>query len=79
MEKFHTMEGLVRGVPKHSVQPIVDGICTGIPRKPRPALATPVSAAAPSATKVPAAAFGSGMFGEGAGPAKGAARKPSKK
>ena len=72
-----TDSGLVRGVPKHSTRPVVDGIVTGVPRKPVPSAATPVSACHPSATAMPHAAFGSGVFGEGAGPAKahhGAAR-----
>ena len=69
--------GLVRGVPKHSTRPVVDGIVTGVPRKPVPSAATPVSECRASATSVPHAAFGSGIFGEGAGAAKahhGAAR-----
>lgn len=83
-EKFHTADGLVHGVPKHSVRPVVDGIVTGVPRKPRPALGTPTSACMPSATSVPHAAFGSGIFGEGAGPVarvpetKGKTRKAKK-
>lgn len=70
--------GLVRGVPKGSTRPVVDGIVTGVPRAAKPSAATPVSACKPSATPTPHAAFGSGIFGEGAGPAKahhGAARK----
>ena len=70
--------GLVRGVPKHSMRPLVDGIVTGLPRKAVPSAATPVAACQPSATQMPHASFGSGVFQEGAGPAKashGAARK----
>lgn len=63
-------DGLVHGVPKHSVRPIVDGIVTGLPRKAVPSSATPVSQCAASATSVPHAAFGSGIFGEGAGAAR---------
>ena len=62
-------DGLVHGVPKHSVRPIIDGIVTGIPRKAVPSAATPVSACMPSATPIPHGAFGSGVFGEGAGAA----------
>ena len=63
------MPGIYRGVPKHSTRPIVDGIVTGVPRKPHPSLATPTEApVGDSATHVPKAAFGSGIFGEGAGP-----------
>lgn len=70
--------GLVRGVPKHSMRPLVDGIVTGLPRKAVPSAATPVVACHASATPTPQAAFGSGVFGEGAGAEKathGAARK----
>ena len=70
-------DGLVRGVPKHSVRPVVDGIITGIARKAVPSAATPVEACHASATKIPHAAFGSGIFGEGAGAAKHSA--PEKK
>lgn len=78
-EKFHGMDGLVRGVPKHSVRPVVDGIVTGVPRNPRPALGTPTSGCMTSATKVPHAAFGSGIFQEGAGAAHHSAPAPEKK
>lgn len=78
-EKYHSMEGLVHGVPKHSVRPVVDGIVTGVPRKPRPALGTPTTACMSSATSVPHAAFGSGIFGEGAGAARHSAPTPAKK
>ena len=64
-----TMPGVYRGVPKHSVHPIVDGIVTGIPRRAHVPAATPTEAApGSSATHVPKAAFGSGIFQEGAGP-----------
>ena len=69
--------GLVRGVAKRTTRPIVDGIVTGVPRKAVPSAATPVSQCMSSATPTPQAAFGSGIFGEGAGPASkthGAAR-----
>lgn len=69
--------GLVRGVPKHSVRPVVDGIITGVPRVAKPSAATPVEKCHASATSIPAGAFGSGIFGEGASGAShhGAARK----
>ena len=70
-------DGLVHGIAKHSSRPLVDGIITGVPRVAKPPVATPVSSVAPSATAIPHAAFGSGIFGEGAGPAKAAA--PAKK
>ena len=70
--------GLVHGVAKHSVRPIIDGIVTGLPRKPRPSAATPVCSVAPSATATPHGAFGSGVFGEGAGAAGAASRHSSK-
>ena len=63
----HMMPGIVTGVPKRSMRPIVDGIVTGCPRNPKPSVATPTQKPDYlSATKVPHAAFGSGMFGEGA-------------
>lgn len=69
--------GLVRGVPKRTTRPIVDGIVTGVPRTANPSASTPVSECHASATLTPHAAFGSGVFGEGAAAAKahhGAAR-----
>jgi hypothetical protein len=63
------MPGVYRGVPKHSTKPIVDGIVSGIPRRAHVPAATPTEAApGSSATHVPKAAFGSGIFQEGAGP-----------
>ena len=64
-----TMPGIYRGVPKHSTRPVVDGIVCGIPRRAHVPAATPTEAApGTSATHVPKAAFGSGIFQEGAGP-----------
>ena len=75
----HMMPGIVTGVPKRSTRPIVDGIVTGCPRKPKPDLATPTQKPDYlSATKVPHAAFGSGMFGEGAGAAHSAPESKKK-
>ena len=72
-----TMPGVYRGVPKHSVRPIVDGIVCGVPRRAHVPSATPREAApGHSATLMPAASFGSGIFQEGAGPTK--AGTPSK-
>lgn len=63
------MPGVYRGVPKHSTRPVVDGIVCGIPRRAHVPAATPMSGApGDSATHVPKAAFGSGIFQEGAGP-----------
>ena len=63
------MPGIVTGVPKRTMRPIVDGIVSGLPRNPKPSVATPTQTPdGHSATKIPHAAFGSGMFGEGAGP-----------
>lgn len=63
----HMMAGVVTGVPKRTTRPIVDGIVTGCPRDPKPSVATPTQKpGATSATKIPQAAFGSGIFGEGA-------------
>lgn len=67
-------DGLVHGVPKHSVRPIVDGIVTGLPRVAKPSSATPVSQCYASATSIPAGAFGSGVFGEGAAAAHHSSR-----
>ena len=61
------MGGIVRGVEKRTMRPIVDGIVSGIPRKAKPSAATPVESCMISATQIDTAAFGSGIFGEGAG------------
>ena len=79
-EKGACMEGIVRGIPKRTMNPIVDGIVTGVPRKAHPSVATPLEKAAPSATKMPSNSFGSGVFQEGAGAVRGGppAEKPKK-
>jgi hypothetical protein len=61
------MPGIVRGVEKRTMRPIVDGIVSGLPRKAVPSAATPTETCMSSATKIPHAAFGSGIYGEGAG------------
>ena len=74
------MDGIVRGIPKRTMNPIVDGIVTGVPRKAHPSIATPTEKApGPCATMVPKNAFGSGIFGEGAGAPRGAAAAAPKK
>jgi hypothetical protein len=81
-EKGKVMDGICRGVPKHTKNPIVDGIVTGVPRKPHPSVATPLDKApGSSATLVPKNAFGSGIFQESAGAPKksGAAAGEKKK
>lgn len=77
----NVMSGIVRGVEKRTMRPIVDGIVTGLPRKAMPSAATPTEkVTTPCATKVPHAAFGSGIYGEGAGqPGRHAAAEPEKK
>lgn len=80
MQGAHVMGGIVRGVEKRTMRPIVDGIVSGLPRKAMPSAATPTEACRASATKVPHAAFGSGIYGEGAGqPGRHAAAEPEKK
>ena len=66
-----TMEGIVHGVPKRSHRPVVDGIITGVPRTPMPSVKTPTTDCHASATRVPLAAFGSGIFQHSAGPSAG--------
>lgn len=63
----HVMAGIVRGVEKRTMRPIVDGIVSGLARKAKPSAATPTESCMASATKIPHAAFGSGVYGEGAG------------
>lgn len=74
------MDGIVRGIPKRTTNPIVDGIVTGVPRVAKPPIATPTEKApGHSATMMPKNSFGSGIFGEGAGMARGAKAAPEKK
>ena len=73
------MGGIVRGVEKRTMRPIVDGIISGLPRKAKPSAATPTETCMPSATKIPHAAFGSGVFGEGAGRPGHSKAEPEKK
>ena len=68
----HIMDGVVRGVPKATKNPIVDGIVTGVPRVAKPPIATPTEQApGPCATQMPKNSFGSGVFQEGANVPKG--------
>lgn len=74
------MDGIVRGIPKRTTNPIVDGIVTGVPRVAKPPIATPTEKApGHSATYMPKNSFGSGVFGEGAGAMKGPKAVPEKK
>lgn len=74
------MGGIVHGVEKRTTRPIVDGIVTGLPRKAKPSAATPTEKVMTScATKIPHAAFGSGIFGEGAGRPGHSKAEPEKK
>lgn len=73
------MPGVVRGIEKRTMRPIVDGIVSGLPRKAKPSAATPTEACQPSATKIPHGAFGSGIFGEGAGQPSHSKAEPEKK
>lgn len=76
----NSMDGIVRGLPKRTMNPIVDGIVTGVPRKAHPSAATPVEKTmGPCATMAPSNSFGSGIFAEGAGAPRGAAAPPAKK
>ena len=75
----HVMPGIVRGVEKRTMRPVVDGIVSGIPRKAVPSAATPTETCHASATKVPHASFGSGIFGEGAGQPARHSAEPEKK
>jgi len=61
------INGIVKGVPKHSRKPIVDGIVTGCARDPKPSLTagTTESGVRKSATKPAVGAFGGGLFPEG--------------
>ena len=69
---MHLMDGIYRGVPKRTTNPIVDGIVTGLPRKAHPSAATPTEAApGPCATSMPKNSFGSGVFAESANIPKG--------
>ena len=72
------MPGIVRGVEKRTMRPIVDGIVSGLPRKAVPSAATPTETCMTSATKIPHAAFGSGVYGEGAGRPSAASAEPKK-
>ena len=73
------MPGIVRGVEKRTTRPVVDGIVTGLPRKAVPSAATPTEKCHASATPVPHAAFGSGIYGEGAGEPGRHSAEPAKK
>lgn len=75
----HVMDGIVRGIPKRTTNPIVDGIVTGVPRVAKPPIATPTEKAPGAcATAVPKNAFGSGIFQEGAGAPRAASAAPKK-
>ena len=60
------MAGIVRGTPKGTRSPMVDGITTGIPKK-KPSMAPPVETTKPSATKFATGVYGAGRTPEGKG------------
>jgi hypothetical protein len=69
------MDGIVKGIPKHSSKPIVDGIVTGVPRKAHPKLEVPVEKCTPGATRKAMDTFGSGLTPQGEGNLKGKSKK----
>ena len=73
------MEGIVTGVAKRSHNPVVDGIITGHPKVSMPSVKTPTTTVHAFATRTPHAAFGSGVFGQGAGPMAGRAEHAEEK
>jgi hypothetical protein len=58
MERKGVMDGIVRGIPKHSKRPVVDGIVCGIPRKAHLPLKEEINKVHPSSTRAAEGQFG---------------------
>ena len=61
------MDGIVKGVPRNSHHPVVDGILSGIKKNLKPTLEPDMCKVKPSATKDQTATFGSGRTPQGKG------------
>lgn len=72
------MDGIVKGIPKHSSKPVVDGIVRGVERKQHPKVEAPVTPVAPGATKKALDTFGAGLTPQGEGNLKGGKAKGKK-
>jgi hypothetical protein len=59
------MDGIVRGLGKHTSPPVVDGIIRGIAKDLRPSLVSDMHKVEASATSHSKGMFGSGAFPEG--------------
>lgn len=61
----HLMDGIVSGLARRVMPPIVDGIVRGISKNVNPDLGGMMSKVAASATKEERGSFGSGAFAQG--------------
>lgn len=61
------MDGIVKGVSRGSVKPVIDGIVLGCPRMKNESVVPDTVSVAPAATKLGADTFGSGLTPQGSG------------
>jgi hypothetical protein len=72
------MDGIVRGVEKGTGKPVVDGIVRGIEKPKKLELVPETMSVKPSATKLSADTFGSGLTPQGVGNMVGGGKKKMK-
>ena len=61
------MPGIVGGVPKGTMKPVVDGIVCGVPRPKKESAVPDTMSVAAGATKMGADTFGAGLTPQGVG------------
>lgn len=63
--KGHLLEGIVAGLPKKTMPPVIDGICRGVPKYTPSINDKTTMHVGASATRDDRASFGSGLFPSG--------------
>ena len=61
----HLMEGIVGGIQKRTMPPVIDGVVRGVPKYRADSLVPELMRSDGGATKVPSQNFGSGFFSDG--------------
>ena len=63
--KGHLMDGIVGGIQKRIMPPVIDGIVRGVPKYRAQSLVPELMRSEQGATKIPSQNFGSGFFSDG--------------
>jgi hypothetical protein len=63
--KGHLMEGIVGGIQKRTLPPVIDGVIRGVPKYKSDSLVPDMMRSDQGATKIPSQNFGSGFFADG--------------